>query len=151
MSQWEIPENYQQSSGPAPEENKPRASTEPPSPTASESTSSETPKRTAEQAGLVEDEKVHHQPKRVPYGGAWTTVTVYEKEETEPQGTGDRQEDEGQEQQQSKKQEIQFEEKKLTGGLMGDEGKLGGDFKGFTFKKRTNKGTTKLRGRTSDF
>lgn len=152
VSQWEVPSN----SAAASDQDAIKTSTGPPSSTTAEpssttdSSSTENVKRTAEKAGMQEPSE-HTQPKRKAraYGSAWTTVTVYDQDKAEPHENSDKQGDDSEEE--STKEEIQFEEKTLSGGILqSDHGKLGGDFKGFSFKKRTNKRVAKIRGRTND-
>ena len=86
-----------------------------------------------------------HQPpkRRGPYGD-WSTVAEVVKEEVEEEPEPVKEEKEV-ESATNDDEEIQFEEKKISGELTEDR-----DFKGFSFKKRTNRGKPQIRQRTSD-
>ena len=151
VSQWEVPEDFQT----VPDQAKPESTDAPSSPPTSSAVSSTTDgqtdnlKRSAEQADVEEPEVCPKRRGRA-YGGTWTTVAEYDRHE--PNETGTHEEEEEEEDLPTKKQEIHFEEKTLTGSLEPDEdGKVGASFKGFSFKKRNNKGMNKIRERTSHF
>lgn len=87
-----------------------------------------------------------HQPpkRRGPYGD-WSTVAEVVKEEVvEESGPVKGEKDE--EAAANGDEEIQFEEKKISSGELTEDT----DFKGFSFKKRTNRGKPQIRQRTSD-
>lgn len=149
-SQWEVPENFQSPQQPSP--SSPVLTTvtsADPSVTdtseMTQPTNQESLKRPAEQAG-VDDALIHQHPKRrAPYGGAWTTVAVIEREEDQEDQEEDKEEEESK---QDGADKMRFEEKKLPGGLVQEESEY--SFKRFSFKKRTNKERPKIRERTSD-
>lgn len=89
---------------------------------------------------------MHQLPKRRgPYGN-WSTVAEVVKEEVEEEPEPVKGEKDGEsESATTNDEEIQFEEKKISGELTED-----GDFKGFSFKRRTNRGKPQIRQRTSD-
>ena len=106
-------------------------------------------KRPIDQAE-VEKRDTYQPPKRRghPYG-EWNTVAVVEKEEEPVENRvadgGEKEEEEVDD------EEIQFEEKTISKGLAEEENReLKGEFKGFSFKKRTNKEKIQIRQRTSD-
>lgn len=170
VTQWELPVEFQRAARPPPQ-----AATQhpPPAPpqilstsgtntapaSGSTGTTDNSLKRLPDSAEL--EERSAHQPakRRGPYGD-WSTVSVIERGDDQ---TTDEVKDEGGETEETKEGteegidggEIQFEEKKILGGLAEDEGLdagLKGDFKGFSFKKRTakGKGRPQIRQRTSD-
>lgn len=107
-------------------------------------------KRPPDQAELEERGVYQPSKRRGPYGG-WTTVAVVERnEEAEGGGGNGEQLEEEQEDTVDKVEEVQFEEKKISGGLAEVGESEVKEFKGFSFKKRTNRGRPKIRQRTSD-
>ena len=156
VTQWEVPKELQAAATVSPASVAPTTSTgalsQPPSSTAAGS--QQPVKRSSEEAGL-EKTDTHRPPKRTgPYGG-WTTVAVIEREPEEENKVGEAGETEEEVEDTEQKEQFQFEEKKISGGLAAEEeegsGELKGEFRGFSFKKRLNKGRPQIRQRTSDF
>jgi len=151
VSQWEVPKDFQRLA----EQTKSEAtadssSSSPTSCAASSTTDSQLDglKRSAQQAG-VEEPQVCPKRRGGAYGSAWTTVAEYDRHEPEPEESETHKESEDLP---TKKQEIHFEEKTLTGSLEPEEDEsVGESFKAFSFKKRNNKGVNKMRERTSHF
>lgn len=155
VTQWEIPAEFRVPIVPP---HAPRLPLPPPPPPASTSAKTTTTttdnslKRPSDKAAV--ESRSTHQPakRRNPYG-EWSTVAVIEREEEteeveeEGETVSDNVSKEGKSDETGRG--IQFEEKKILGGL--SDGDLKGDFKGFTFKKRANKGRPQIRQRTSDF
>ena len=110
-------------------------------------------KRSAQQPKL-EAAQSHQFPKRTaPYGGAWTTVAIFEREEEQEEGDGKGNEEVKTEERGGGEDKIQFEEKMMPG-VLGREENLTefnkSNLKSFSFKKRTTKDRTKMRPRSSD-
>ena len=163
VTQWEVPESLRAAAQPPSlptstasqltSSSYPPGTTTGPTSTATGPTSSSDTmderslKRTADQAE-VEERDVVQPPKRSgPYGG-WTTVAVIERDVEQETPTAATEKEGGDEQtSQEEEQEVQFEEKKISGDL-GEEFK--GEFKGFSFKKRTNKDRPQIRQRIGD-
>lgn len=107
-------------------------------------------KRPAQQAGLEGAQNHQLLKRKAPYGGAWTTVAIIERQEEPEEGDekGGREEKE----RRDDGDKIQFEEKTMPGGLGREEDgtELKSNLKGFSFKKRTNRERQKMRQRTSD-
>lgn len=102
-------------------------------------------KRPSEKAE-VEERDTHQPPKRKGPYGSWTTVAVVERDVEEKVGTGESEEQDT-EDAPPQEEEIQFEEKTISGELSEE---LRGEFKGFAFKKRTNKERPQIRQRIGD-
>ena len=127
---------------------------QPPPPPAPATTTENSLKRPSDKAE-VENRNTHqHAKRRNPYG-EWSTVAVIEREEEteEVKGEGETVSDDASKggKEDETGGEIQFEEKKISGGLSVGDKDLKGDFKGFAFKKRASKGRPQIRQRTSDF
>lgn len=147
VTQWEVPAEFQIVALP------PVAQVPPPpgAVTALGYTASNSLKRPLDKAEV--EEQSAHQPskRRNPYG-EWSTVAVVESDEEGEGDQGRDTENTKEDKEDRTSGEIQFEEKQISGGLSSEETKeLGGDFKGFAFKKRTSKGRPQIRQRTSDF
>lgn len=127
----------------------------PPTADVSESTSKDEQslKRPADETEL--EARIVHPPKRRGPYGAWTTVAVIERnvkeedQEVQESNTNKAEED-GNTPSSHGEGGIQFEEKRLSGGLETEDNEVKGEFKGFSFKKRTNKGRPKIRQRIGD-
>lgn len=113
----------------------------------------------ADETGVDDDENTHHLPKRRDPYGAWTVVSVREinQDATTHQPVAEDKQEEKEGENLNNEEEVQFKEKTLSGQLGDDDeedgnskGELKGDFKRFSFKKRTNKGRPQTRQRTSD-
>lgn len=153
MTQWEVPESFQIAIAPPPVPASTASHLSPDlavSTAGSATTDEKSFKRPLDQAE-VEDSDVHQPPKRRGTYGAWTTVAVVEKdseeeEEEEKQDANDK--EDNTDSATRGEEEVQFEEKKISGLLEEDE--MRGEFKGFAFKKRTNKGKAQIRQRIGD-
>ena len=158
VSQWEVPTEYQPPfPPPPPPQPQPQFTTPTASATLAPSPDT-TPinhdslKRMAQVAELEERDIIQPPKRRGPYGG-WTTVAIKEREEEEKEESA---EGEGTEEEKDRDVtdggKVQFEEKTLSVRLGEDEesNEMKGEFKGFSFKKRTNKPRPQTRQRTSD-